>query len=348
MKKASNASVEMAKHIHEWLCVYVPLHVTGSENTLKSYKDALRLYIFFLEQEKKIDQFSLCADCFEREYIEEWLAWLVKRRRCSADTRNNRLSALRAFLKYLASRDVKYVHLQQAASQIPRKKTAKKKVHGLSRAAVKALLDQPDQQRPTGRRDLTLLVLMYNTAVRIDEILSLQLKDVRLTDKKPHITVTGKGPKIRTLYVFPKTVIHLKRYIAEFHGPQPSGDAYLFYSRNSGPMGKMSQTAVNKRLKAHAAKAHESCPEVPLDLHAHQIRHARASHWLEDGMNIVQISFLLGHEQLQTTMVYLDITTEQELAALATLQDEQDRRTTKVWKTNDGLAGFCGLTANRL
>jgi len=138
-----------------------------SENTLKAYKDTLRLYISFLEQEKKIDQSSLCASCFEKEYIEEWLAWLMKRRHCSADTRNARLSALRAFLKYLAGKDVKYIHIQQAATQIPLKKTAKKKVHGLSRAAVKALLDQPDQRRPAGRRDLTLLVLMYNTAVRM-------------------------------------------------------------------------------------------------------------------------------------------------------------------------------------
>ena len=66
--------------------------------------------------------------------------------------------------------------------------------------------------------------------------------------------------------------------------------------------------------------------DVPLDLHAHQFRHAKASHWLEDGMNIVQISFLLGHEQLQTTMVYLDITTEEEAKALATLEDENDKK----------------------
>ncbi len=71
------------------------------------------------------------------------------------------------------------------------------------------------------------------------------------------------------------------------------------------------------------------CDEVPMDLHAHQLRHAKASHWLEDGMNIVQISFLLGHEQLQTTMVYLDITIEQELKALATLEDENDKKVIK-------------------
>ena len=81
----------------------------------------------------------------------------------------------------------------------------------------------------------------------------------------------------------------------------------------------MTQSAMDKVLKKHAGIAHEICKEVPLGLHAHQLRHAKASHWLEDGMNIIQISFLLGHEQLQTTMIYLDVTTEDAIRALATL-----------------------------
>jgi site-specific recombinase XerD len=136
----------------------------------------------------------------------------------------------------------------------------------------------------------------------------------------------------------------MKRYIQEYHGAAPDSEAYVFYSRNTGSHGKMSQTAISKMLKKHALKAHEMCPDVPLDLHAHQFRHAKASHWLEDGMNIVQISFLLGHEQVQTTMVYLDITTEQEAQALATLEDEADKNVPAKWKgKGDTLAGFCGV-----
>jgi integrase len=81
-----------------------------------------------------------------------------------------------------------------------------------------------------------------------------------------------------------------------------------------------------------------------MDFHAHQLRHAKASHWLEDGMNIVQISFLLGHQQLQTTMVYIDITLEQELKALSTLEDENDKNVSKKWKSmKGGLAEFVGV-----
>ena len=97
-------------------------------------------------------------------------------------------------------------------------------------------------------------------------------------------------------------------------------------------------------LKKYAKKAHTECTDVPLELHAHQLRHAKASHWLEDGMNIVQISFLLGHEHIQTTMVYLDITTEDEAKALATLEGDNESKTEKKWKKSDGsLRAFCGL-----
>ena len=106
----------------------------------------------------------------------------------------------------------------------------------------------------------------------------------------------------------------------------------------------MSQTAVDRFLKRYVSKCHVQCPDVPLNLHAHQFRHAKTSHWLEDGMNIVQISFLLGHENLQTTMVYLDITTEQVSEALATLEEEKDRVVEPKWKKSDGsLIDFCSL-----
>ena len=97
-------------------------------------------------------------------------------------------------------------------------------------------------------------------------------------------------------------------------------------------------------LKKYASLAHEENNEVPIDLHAHQFRHARASHWLEEGMNIVQISFLLGHEHLETTMVYLDITIEQKAEALATLEDELDKNAVPKWNPDkDSLASLCGL-----
>ena len=95
-------------------------------------------------------------------------------------------------------------------------------------------------------------------------------------------------------------------------------------------------------LKKYAAQAKVHCPDVPLTLHAHQLRHARATHWLDEGMNIVQISHLLGHAQVETTMVYLDISIEQTTSALETLLKKEDAAVKPKWKNPDGsLASFC-------
>lgn len=217
-----------------------------------------------------------------------------------------------------------------------------------NRLAVKALLAAPDQTSCMGRRDLTLMLMLYSTAARIDEILSMKVGQLHLDGAKPYAEVIGKGNKVRTLYLLPRTTAHPKKYLLEFHGQSPAAEAYLFYSRNVGIYGKLTAAAADKMLKKHAGRAHRECVDVPLGLHAHQLRHAKASHWLEDGMNIVQISFLLGHEQIQTTMVYLDITTEEETKALATLEGDNDPKTEKKWKTADGsLREFCGLPGRK-
>ncbi len=344
MKKATNESVIIACHINAFLNEYVPSQKSRSSHTLKSYQYALSLYIGFLETKKGISAERLCGGCFSRSIIEEWLQWLMELRGCSPETCNNRLASLRAFLKYLGSREILLLYLSEDATRIPRKKEIHKKIKGMSKKAVQVLLSVPDLSTKAGRRDLALMIIIYSTAARIDEILSLKTKQLHLDAEKPNATIIGKGSKIRTLYLLPKAVAHLKKYLKEIHGDTPNPEAYVFYSRNTGVYGKLSQTAVNKQLKKHARAAHELCDEVPPDLHAHQLRHAKAAHWLEDGMNIVQISFLLGHEQLQTTMVYMDITLEQELKALATLEDENDKKISKKWKSiKGGLAQFCGV-----
>lgn len=344
MKKSTEAACKIAQHIHRWLNEYCSLIKSSSPHTIKSYSLTLSLYIGFLEAEQKMNSSSFCPNCFSRNYIEKWIVWLRQDRGSSAETCNIRLASLRAFLKYLGSRDVSLLYLFIEASQIPRQKVLKRKVNGMSKNAVKALMTAPDVSTKTGRRYLALLILMYNTAARIDEILSLRVQHLHLDMDKPYATVIAKGGKIRTLYLLPRTVVHLNRYMKEFHFVKPNPEAYVFYSRNTGSMGKMTQSAVNKQIRKYAVSSHALCAEVPITLHAHQIRHAKAAHWLEDGMNIIQISFLLGHANIQTTMVYLDITTEQEAEALATLKDENTATVSKKWKSNlTSLAAFCGL-----
>lgn len=343
MKKNNREAARMAGYISEFIHDYAPQFLTSSEHTLKSYRDALTLYIAFLEG-KGITHDSLGRGCFERGYIEEWIIWLKDARRCSPETCNIRLGSIRVFLEFLGNKEIGLLYLYQEAKLIKRQKCQKRKVEGLTREAVAAILAAPDTSTQTGKRDLVFLTLLYATAARLDEILSIRLSHLYLDADKPYVNLHGKGDKIRTAYLLPRAVEHIRVYLKAFHEPAPDPEAYLFYSRVGGKYVKLTEPALDKRIKIYAADAHKECQDVPLNTHAHQFRHAKATHWLEDGMNIIQISFLLGHASLDTTMRYLDITTEDKRKALATLEGEEEKNVTKKWKDSSGsLADFCGL-----
>lgn len=330
-----NDGAKLARYMSEFLYDYAPNFLTYSPYTIKSYIDALTLYVTFLESEN-VHPRNFNRSHFEQEYIKKWLLWLSQTRNCCPDTCNVRLSSLRVFLEYLGTRDVALLYLYHEAKSIKRLKCVKKKVNGLTRNAVAAIMNEPDLKTKTGRRDFTLLMLLYGTAARIGEILSLKIENLHLNGSKPYVTLYGKGGKIRTAYLLPRTATNLKGYLREFHSATPDPDDYVFYSRVGGNRGMLTETAIDKRIKKYAAAAHGKCKDVPANTHAHQFRHAKASHWLEDGINIVQISFLLGHENVETTMKYLDITTEDKVQALATLENEEEHNIPKKWKSLDG------------
>lgn len=335
-KKINQQAIQIANYLHEWLEYYVPSIKACSPHTKRNYKISVTLYAEFLKKVKGILPETLNAECFRMEYIMEWIIWMKENRGCTLATCNVRLSALRAFLRYVANRDVTYMAVFLQAENIPMQKTAKRKVVGLSKKAVKALLSVPNQRTATGFRDFTLMLLLYSTAVRINELLTLKICNVIMDCSKPHIIIIGKGRKKRPLPILSKPVQCLKRYLKKYHPKYDDMDALLFYSKSKGLYTPMSAENVNKMLKKYALIARKTCEDVPLNIHAHQFRHAKASHWLENGMNIAQISYLLGHECIQTTMAYLDITTEQEEKALETLESENQRMMRKKWKTKDG------------
>ena len=341
MKKSEKEAIIIATNIREFLNNYEIFR--KSEHTIRSHEMALSLFLAFLEV-KGVDSEKLNYDCFNADTIIAWMRWMRKERGCSPETCNNRLAGIRKFLNYLGQREVGALHLSYEATHIERMNTTKKNVSGMSRDAVASLIAASDVSTPAGRRDQPLIITMYGTAARLDEMLSLKVEQLHLTDSLPYVVFVGKGQKIRTLSLEPKAVEYLKRYLQDFHGDNPDSKAYVFYSRSGGQYEKMSQTAISSRLKLLAAVAKKICPEVPLDAHAHQLRHARASHWLEEGVNIVQISLLLGHANLSTTMIYLDVTMDQKLAALETINDDNSSTPIKKWKMKgSSLAKLCGV-----
>lgn len=350
MKKINEAkrqeNRELAKLIYEWHKSYVPSIRSCSPHTVKAYRISLTMYATYLSEVHSVTPYTLCAESFSVKMIESWRRWLREERGCSNDTCNQRMAAIRSLLQFIGSRAVQYAGLHVAVNEyIKPLRTDKRKVNGMSREAVKAILAAPDPKTRLGLRDITLMMLCYGAAARINEVLSLKISCLHLDVKNPFVTVFGKGGSYRSIYLQEQLVCWLRRYISVFHNDRASPDDYLFYSPCKGIRGKLTQPAVAKRLRLHAAKAHEKCPDVPLDLHSHLWRHSMACHWREDNINIVEIKELLGHSSLQSTMIYQDVTDKQKLDAIETLGDTVTESMTKKWKTstNKDLLSMLGL-----
>jgi integrase family protein len=340
MKKTE--ALELAKYYASWMGENI---MCKSANTVRAYSFAVKLFMEFLETAKGIHQTSFCI-CTDLSYdnIVEWQSWLRGIRKCSAESCNARLASLKSFLKYLSIRDLKYRYLYLASLNVRRQKESKRKVIGMSEIAVKSLLQEPDVHTTTGYRDVMFMTILYGTAARLDEILSIKVGDLELDVENAYITVRGKGNKLRTLYLPPKVVSNLHKYIGKFHGKNADPENYLFYSRVKGYKSKITQEAMNKRLKIYARAVHTQCQDVPIDLHAHQFRHAKSTHLLNDGMNVAQLSKLLGHAQLSTTMVYLDITTDMQAKAMIEMEDEETKSIPRKWgKGSDKLSSLFDL-----
>lgn len=331
MKRIKDEAKEIINYITKFLNTYVLAQKTESEHTVKAYRISLKLYLQFLE-ENSITISNINYKCFDVPHIEQWLDWLVNVRKNKPQTVNNRLANLRGFLNYLGRQDISLLNLHTEASLIPRKKHPKVKVRGISKEAIKILFNEIDQKTKTGIRDLTMFILIYNTGIRLNEVLSIKFKDLHLDIEKPYVSIIGKGNKLRSLYLLPKTVNCILNYIKETHDATSNSEDYLFYSRVKGKQTKITERSIEKQLKKWATIANKKCKEIPVNLSPHQLRHSAACHWLDDGMNVIQISYLLGHEQLQTTMIYLEVTTAQKAKALEIIsQDNSDENKEKKW-----------------
>lgn len=327
--KNNGGAIALAKMFSEFLDSY---DGKRSGCTITGYRTAMKLFASFAQQRLGADAGHFDITYFSEQNVSRYLEWLQDKQGASPQTCNLRLCQIRAFLKY-ASKDSAimpyYLSLRKIERYITENRT--KVVEPLSRNAVTALMKVPGTATETGLRYTTLMAMLYTMALRIDEALSIKIRDLMLDAGKPYVMVVGKGRKARTAYFMKASLKLLRKYIAKEHGQNPNPDAYLFYARSSGVFTKVSERGVNKQLCVYAASARKSCPEVPERIHSHQFRHSMATHLLEDGMNVFQISKILGHENVETTMTYLGITVSMTDNAIRKVESTAARSVKPVW-----------------
>jgi site-specific recombinase XerD len=222
----------------------------------------------------------------------------------SASSANQRLAAIKSFLSFCAAEDPALVAIWLDIKQVRPARAPARALDALTVPAVDALIRAPGQQTRRGLRDTTIILLLFDAAARVQELLDLTIADIDTTAGHGRITLTGKGRKTRTIPIMDKTGRHLDQYLSAFHPGTPEPDALLFYTIGQGRHRQMSQDNITYLLNKHATVARSTCPELPDRLHAHQLRHARAMQMLRAGVPLPHIKEFLGHANIATTNIY--------------------------------------------
>jgi site-specific recombinase XerD len=285
----------------DFLNEYLSKQAGHSANTVESYRDSLTLFRRFLTdaQHKSIAKFKF-SDCTKdciygfREHLQQ--------SGNNPSTVNVRVTAIRTYLNYAADRDISVQSVALAISQIKPLRKIHKEIEILSEDALAAILSAPPQTK-MGLRDRTILITLYDSAVRLSELLSIRIGDMNLDCEYPYVFIRGKGQKERTVQLTEKSVSHLKEYIRVFHSNH-SCDDFLFSTTIKGDTDKMSSGNVQRILKQYSDIARHICDDMPKSVHPHILRRTRATNLYQDGVAIELISAALGHERVETTKLH--------------------------------------------
>ena len=217
-----------------FLNVYMPKVRNLSQKSVSAYKQSLTCYLDFLKVSLDIDRPKVSFRNFSRENMNLFITSMRDEKNLAIKTCNLRITAIKSFLKYCSEEDITLVAIYNDVNKVRCLKEEKKPILYLSREAIKTILNMPKTDNQKERRNQMILILLYDSAARIQELVDLELKDLHLYDKTPFITLTGKGNKTRNVPLMEKTIEHLKLYLDEFHPSyyRKSEERPLFYSRS--------------------------------------------------------------------------------------------------------------------
>ena len=282
-----------------------------SQHTLATYRDTFRLLLRFTQRRLGKAPSALLLGELDHELIAAFLHHLETERHNSVRTRNARHAAIRSFFRYIALHEPAHSAVIQRVLAIPQKRFERHLVCFLSRCETEALLAAPDQRTWLGRRDHALMRLATETGLRVSEFTGLRCKDVVL-GHGAHVRCRGKGRKERCTPLHPQTVRVLRAWLRQRQG---APEDPLFPSLRGTTL---SHDAVEKLLSKHVAAATNACSSLRRKrISPHVLRHTAAVNLLQAGVDRSVIALWLGHEQVETTQVYLAADLETKERALA-------------------------------
>ena len=308
-----------------------------SRHTIHSYRDALKLFLGFAAEEVKRPATLLAVEEIHEQTVLAFLVSLEQVRGNSIQTRNHRLCALRGLFDYIGAREPLLLEHCRRIVTIPKKRGAVlPQIQYLEKAQISVILDAVPPQGALAHRDYALLLFMYNTGARVQEVADTRVSWITWTGS-PKVSLLGKGQKWRSCPLWDNTIQHLKRLI-EGRPSSTTAPDWLFVNRDHQPL---SRSGIADIVHRYAVKAASVEPSL-LSLHVtpHTLRHTTAMHLLQSGVDVNVIRSWLGHASISTTNHYIEIDLAMKARALQACEIGSHPPAQAQWRSNPDILSW--------
>ncbi len=294
--------MKLSALIYQFFSTYLP-HIKGvSSATIKTYRDAFTLLLPFAANYYRIKISALNLDHLNAELILAFLHDLEQHRKNSPQTRNHRLAVIKSLAKMIRFMHPDKKQLAENILSIPQKRTQKKLIGFLYPDEIVKILNAVDLKKSQGLRDYCILQLLYDSGVRASELATLNLD--YFDPQRKTLAILGKGNHYRQIELQPRTCQLLKIYMAQYRmRPKPLYQQRLFINQRNEEFTRHGIYRICRKYLTMALSAKRLKPLNPV----HSFRHTCAIRMLALGNSITDIQNHLGHDNIESTMVYLKL-----------------------------------------
>jgi integrase/recombinase XerD len=330
---------DFGRHITDFLSRYLPGQRNLSTNTITSYRDAFKLLLLYCESKTNLQIEKILIADITPELVTGYLTWIEGGRGCGIATRNQRLAALKSFFHYVGAMDPQHFRRCQQILGLPMKKSPRPMMNFFSPEGLHLLLSQPDVTTRKGRRDHAILVLLYDTAARVQEIIDVVVRDIRL-EQPATVALHGKGRKTRIVPISSKTAYIMERYFQERRWLGVSG-AFEFPVFTNSRNCKLTRAGVAHILARYVKSMKiNHIQHVPESVSPHSLRHSKAVHLLQSGVPLIYIRDFLGHASITTTEIYAKVDAEEKRKALEGAYEVPSQEVLPEWEHDKSLMAW--------
>lgn len=299
---------------------HMPVEQGYSPHTCETYAHAFRLLFLFTSERLRMRPSQISLEHVDAALVLDFLAHLEEQRGNSAATRNTRLAAIKAFMRYIEFRVPSALAQARQIHAIPEKRHNHALVRHLTMAEVRAILDTPNVTTRLGIRDRAMLHLCFACGLRVSELVGTPLANLSL-QRSPSIRVQGKGRRERCLPLWKQTATDLRAWLA-VRGAVAAPELFVNAEGNA-----MTRAGFEYVLTKHTRAAGEKCLTLKKrSVSPHQLRHSCAIVMLQATHDIRKVALWLGHADVRTTEIYVRVDPSEKLEAMEAVLPPELRR----------------------